>query len=121
MTPRSTSDAQRHVAALQHAAFPPGVPAERQRHFIARSLAKMHAALANGGEVPAVRLVTPERAFAMQEFQAEQVDAALGAPMRKNTGFFLGGAGRAHTARWFTAHWSTRDVVRSGRGIGRLH
>ncbi len=62
-------------------------------HFTARALAKMYGALANGGEIDEVRLVSPERIAAMQVCRTEQVDRVLMAAIRKNTGFLLGGLG----------------------------
>jgi CubicO group peptidase (beta-lactamase class C family) len=59
-------------------------------HFTARSLARMYAALANGGELDGVRLVAPERIAGMQALQTDAVDIVLGAPLRKSAGFFLG-------------------------------
>jgi CubicO group peptidase (beta-lactamase class C family) len=62
-------------------------------HFTARALAKMYGALANGGEIDGVRLVSPERIAAMQVCRTAEVDRVLMIPIRKNTGFFLGGLG----------------------------
>ncbi len=62
-------------------------------HFSARALARMYGALANGGSIDGVALVTPERIAAMQKLQTADVDRVLGAAIRKNTGFFLGGLG----------------------------
>jgi CubicO group peptidase (beta-lactamase class C family) len=59
-------------------------------HFSARALARMYAALANGGAIDGVRLVAPERIPAMQALQTDSVDVVLGAPIRKAAGFFLG-------------------------------
>lgn len=62
-------------------------------HFSARALAKMYGALANGGEIDGVRLVSEARIAAMQRCRTEEVDRVLMVPIRKNTGFFLGGLG----------------------------
>jgi CubicO group peptidase (beta-lactamase class C family) len=62
-------------------------------HFSARALARMYGALANGGEIDGVRLVSADRIAAMQKVQTSDVDRVLGAAIRKNTGFFLGGLG----------------------------
>lgn len=62
-------------------------------HFSARALAKMYGALANGGEIDGVRLVSPERIAAMQQLRTDEVDKVLMVSIRKNCGFFLGGLG----------------------------
>ncbi|MDA0366295.1 MAG: serine hydrolase [Chloroflexi bacterium] len=59
-------------------------------HFTARALARMYAALANGGAIDRVRLVAPECIAGMQTLQTNGVDLVLGGPMRKSAGFFLG-------------------------------
>lgn len=60
-------------------------------HFTARALAKMYAALANGGVVDGVRLVSPERIRAMSAIQTEEPDRVLMMPLPKSIGFFNGG------------------------------
>jgi len=60
-------------------------------HFSARALAKMYGALANGGEIDGVRLVSPQRISQMQRLMTEQLDRVLSLPMRKGIGFWLGG------------------------------
>ncbi len=60
-------------------------------HFTARALAKMYAALANGGQVDGVRLVSPERIGLMSTVQVDWPDRVLMMPMRKSIGFFNGG------------------------------
>ncbi len=62
-------------------------------HFSARALARMYGALANRGSIDGVAVVSPERIAAMQKLQTADVDRVLGAAIRKNTGFFLGGLG----------------------------
>lgn len=59
-------------------------------HFSARALARMYAALANGGAIDDTRLVSPGRIAAMQALQTDAVDLVLGTPIRKAAGFFLG-------------------------------
>ena len=61
-------------------------------HFSARALAKMYGALANGGEIDGVRLVSPQRISQMQRVMTEQLDRVLSLPMRKGIGFWLGGS-----------------------------
>jgi CubicO group peptidase (beta-lactamase class C family) len=60
-------------------------------HFSARALAKMYAALANGGEVGGVRLVSPERIKLMSTIQVDGPDRVIFMPIRKSIGFFNGG------------------------------
>jgi len=62
-------------------------------HFTGRALARMYGALANGGAVDGVRLVSAERIAAMQHLRTAEVDRVLMVSIRKNTGFFLGGLG----------------------------
>ncbi|MGE3073455.1 MAG: serine hydrolase [Dehalococcoidia bacterium] len=61
-------------------------------HFTARALAKMYGALANGGEIDGVRLVSPERIGLMSTVQVESPDRVLFIPLAKSIGFFNGGA-----------------------------
>ena len=60
-------------------------------HFSARALAKMYGALANGGEVDGVRLVSAERIPLMQRLLIQQPDRVLGVNAPKGVGFWLGG------------------------------
>jgi CubicO group peptidase (beta-lactamase class C family) len=60
-------------------------------HFTARALARMYAALACGGEIDGVRLVSPGRIDDMRRLMTSDVDRVLMAPMNKGIGFFLGG------------------------------
>jgi CubicO group peptidase (beta-lactamase class C family) len=57
----------------------------------ARAVARMYAALARGGEIDGVRLLSLERIKLATELQTDEVDAALGAPIKKALGYFLGG------------------------------
>lgn len=61
-------------------------------HFTARALAKMYAALANGGEIDGVRLVPATRIPHMQRLMTEDVDRVLMAPIPKGIGFMFGGS-----------------------------
>ncbi len=61
-------------------------------HFTARALAKMYGALANGGVVDGVRLVSKERISLMSAVQTEAPDRVLVMPLPKSIGFFNGGA-----------------------------
>jgi CubicO group peptidase (beta-lactamase class C family) len=60
-------------------------------HFTARALARMYGALANGGEVDGVRLVSKERIAGMQRLMTEETDRVLMMAVPKGIGFFLGG------------------------------
>jgi CubicO group peptidase (beta-lactamase class C family) len=60
-------------------------------HFSARALAKMYAALAGGGAIGGVRLVSPERVALMQRILTADVDRVLMMPIRKGVGFMMGG------------------------------
>jgi CubicO group peptidase (beta-lactamase class C family) len=60
-------------------------------HFTARALAKMYAALANGGAVEGVRLVSRERIGLMSAIQTEEPDRVIVMPLAKSIGFFNGG------------------------------
>ncbi len=60
-------------------------------HFTARALAKMYAALANGGVVDGVRLVSRERIPLMSAIQTEEPDRVIMMPLAKSIGFFNGG------------------------------
>jgi CubicO group peptidase (beta-lactamase class C family) len=61
-------------------------------HFSARALARMYAALANGGEVDGVRLVSPERIPLMQRVLVESPDRVIMMAIPKGVGYFMGGA-----------------------------
>ena len=51
----------------------------------------MYAALAHGGEVGGVRLVSPERIAQMSRVQVDTPDRVIFMPIRKSIGFFNGG------------------------------
>ncbi len=55
----------------------------------ARSVARVHSSLANGGEVDGVRLLSPEGVEAIFTERASGVDLVLGMDMRLGTGFGL--------------------------------
>lgn len=55
----------------------------------ARSVARVHAALANGGTVDGVTLLSPEGVERIFTEQAHDIDAVLGMKMRMGTGFGL--------------------------------
>ena len=61
-------------------------------HFTARALARMYGALANGGEIDGVRLVSKERIAAMQHVYTDAPDRVLiEMPLPKGVGFMMGG------------------------------
>ncbi len=60
-------------------------------HFNARSLARMYGALANGGEIDGVRLVSKERVGQMQRIVERRPDRVLFTPIPKGVGFMMGG------------------------------
>jgi CubicO group peptidase (beta-lactamase class C family) len=60
-------------------------------HFTARALARMYAALANGGEIDGTRLVSPGRIAFMNRCLVDSTDRVIMMPLRKGIGFFLGG------------------------------
>jgi len=62
-------------------------------HFTANALAKMYGALANGGELDGVRLMSPGRIEKMTRVMSDGMDVVIGMESRKGIGFFLGGPG----------------------------
>lgn len=60
-------------------------------HFSARALAKMYAALAEGGSIGGTRLVSGGRIEAMRRIMTSGVDRVLGMPANKGIGFQMGG------------------------------
>jgi CubicO group peptidase (beta-lactamase class C family) len=60
-------------------------------HFTARAVARMYAALANGGKVGGVQLVSPGRITHMQRLMTDEPDRVIVAPIRKSVGYFMGG------------------------------
>ena len=60
-------------------------------HFSARALAKMYGALANGGEIGGVRLMSKERVAEMQKIIERRPDRVLFMPIPKGVGVMMGG------------------------------
>jgi CubicO group peptidase (beta-lactamase class C family) len=60
-------------------------------HVTARALARMYGALANGGCIDGVRLVSEGRIASMQRLETEAVDRVILEPRPKGIGFMLGG------------------------------
>jgi CubicO group peptidase (beta-lactamase class C family) len=68
-------------------------------HFTARALARMYGALANGGAVDGVRLVSRERIAAMQRVYTDAPDRVLiDMPLPKGIGFMMGGELRGQSS-----------------------
>jgi CubicO group peptidase (beta-lactamase class C family) len=59
----------------------------------ARSLARIYAALANGGEFAGARILTPERIDMAAVLQTDEVDGRFKIPTRKALGYWLAGPG----------------------------
>jgi CubicO group peptidase (beta-lactamase class C family) len=59
----------------------------------ARSLARMYAALANGGEFDGTRILSPERIDMATVLQTDEVDGRFKIPTRKALGYWLAGPG----------------------------
>ena len=58
----------------------------------ARSLARLYAALGNGGELDGVRILPAERVATATRLQTDDVDLAIQQPVRKALGYFQSGA-----------------------------
>ena len=58
----------------------------------ARSLARMYAALANGGELDGVRILPADRVRTATRLQTDDLDLAIQQPVRKALGYFQSGA-----------------------------
>jgi CubicO group peptidase (beta-lactamase class C family) len=105
--PRPPADAPRMQIGPDHPmlkAMPPGNPLNfndpevrkacvpsANGHFSARALARMYGALANGGEIDGVRIVSEERIRHMYRLMTCEPDRVIMLPLRKGIGFFLGG------------------------------
>lgn len=59
----------------------------------ARGLARMYAALANGGELEGVTLMSPERVETVAAVAFDGVDESFGLPIRRGLGYTLGESG----------------------------
>ncbi|MEZ4493518.1 MAG: serine hydrolase domain-containing protein [Dehalococcoidia bacterium] len=60
-------------------------------HFSARAVARMYAALANGGEIDGVRLLSSAQIADATKLVTAEPDRVIIAPIRKASGYFLGG------------------------------
>ncbi|MPY95659.1 MAG: serine hydrolase [Acidimicrobiia bacterium] len=74
--------------AFRRACLPSG-----NGHFSARALARVYAALANGGQLDGAHLVTPERIEHMRTKTWDGPDRVLIVPVKRGIGFWLGGLG----------------------------
>ena len=72
---------------MQAASFPAGVKAS------ARAVARVYAALARGGELDGVRILTRETVAQATALQTADVDQVIGFPVARSLGFNLGSAG----------------------------
>ena len=61
----------------------------------ARGIARVYGALANGGKIDGIRLISPEgiKAAIKEEVGLDQIDLALGVPTRRGRGYILNAAG----------------------------
>lgn len=61
----------------------------------ARGIARVYGALANGGEIDGLRLISPEgiEAAIREEVGIDQIDLALGVPTRRGRGYILNAGG----------------------------
>ena len=61
----------------------------------ARGIAKVYGALANGGEIDGIRIISPEaiQAAIKEEVGSDQIDLVLGTPTRRARGYILNSAG----------------------------
>ena len=60
-------------------------------HFTARALARMYGALAGGGSIDGVRIISEGAIARMSRVVTDDVDRVLLSPLRKCSGFFAGG------------------------------
>lgn len=72
--------------------------------FTARSLARMYAAVAEGGSLDGVRIVSPETVDVMGRVQSRRIDAVVAFPMHWRMGFHLVGTPRGILPYAF-GHW----------------
>ncbi|MBX7161886.1 MAG: beta-lactamase family protein [Acidimicrobiia bacterium] len=81
-----------------------GVVPSANGMFTARSLARMYAAIAEGGTLDGVRLLSPDTVDAMGKLQSRRVDAVVAFPMHWRMGFHLVGTPRGILPYAF-GHW----------------
>lgn len=87
-------------------------------HFSARALARMYGALANGGTIDGVSLVSPGRISSMQELQTSAKDRVLGPSIRRGIGFVLGGVGPDLNGNLAHAPMGPRESAFGHNGAG---
>lgn len=59
-------------------------------HFTARALARLYAALGNGGAIEGTRLLSEGHAATLNTLRNEDVDIVIGTPIPRSVGFWLG-------------------------------
>jgi CubicO group peptidase (beta-lactamase class C family) len=79
--------------------------------FSARALAKMYGALANGGSIEGVKLVSPKRITEMSQLTTSEYDIVIDMARAKGRGFFLNGLGA-------DASWGSRGTCFGHPGAG---
>jgi CubicO group peptidase (beta-lactamase class C family) len=82
-------------------------------HFSARALARLYGALANGGEVEGIRIISGARIKPMQQLVTDDYDIVLGNRIRKGLGFWLGGGSDG-----FPSHFGPRPNAFGHSGNG---
>ncbi len=87
-------------------------------HFSARALARMYGALAHGGTIDGVALVSPGRIPSMQELQTAEKDRVLGPSIRRGIGFVLGGLGPDLNGNLVHAAMGPRESAFGHNGAG---
>ncbi len=70
----------------------------------AKGLARMYAALANGGELDGVTLMSPERLATVSAVAFDGVDESFGLPIRRGLGYVLGEPGNPMGVREAIGH-----------------
>jgi CubicO group peptidase (beta-lactamase class C family) len=87
-------------------------------HFSARALARVYAALAIGGELDGVRLVSPERVEHMHRKTWDGVDRVLTVPVKRGIAFWLGGLGPDVEGRLVPGTMGARETTFGHPGAG---
>ncbi|WP_331766616.1 serine hydrolase domain-containing protein [Embleya sp. NBC_00896] len=90
---------------FQRACMPAGVNGS------ARGLARMYAALANGGELDGVRLLSPKSVAAASATAVDGVDPILGRPVTRALGYALGEPGSPMAHRSAFGHQGTGGAI----------
>lgn len=105
-----------HMRELEHVGLPgmgslfwsprvyDGVVPSANGIFTARSLARMYAAVAEGGTLDGVQIVSPQTVEAMGQVQNRRIDAVVAFPMQWRMGFHLVGTSRG-ILPYAYGHW----------------